>query len=143
MHTMVSDGEPVVYGDVYPGHEFCSFMHSATGEWKNTERWDKIHEQISALHRAVRMEGYEKTELLHKRMPANITQRVFQFVADECCNEDKHADTTIHVMKKSKWGSHMGWTRVRGCRCRKCGDDPHLSGSVAFLNEVGHVSFEI
>jgi hypothetical protein len=142
MHTTVTDGEPVVYGDAYEPSQFRALLTEADRE--PPQRVEEVREQIAALHRAVRIEGYRRGCDDHERLPINVTQRVFQFVADECCNEDKrYTDTTIHVMKKSKWGSHMGWTRVRGCRCRKCGDDPYLLNSVAFLNEVGHVRFEI
>ncbi len=137
MHTIVSNGEPVVYASACTG-AYQHLVQSITGEWPETGGHSK---QTQVLIQQSWKEVKDK-------IPLNISARGFSFISTECCAEDaageKHGSAyTVEVQRKSKWGPIRSTKRIQGCRCGRCNDNDKTHLVWAFLREVQSVKFEI
>ena len=142
MYTVVIDGEPVVYGKTHDPTPFTHFVQEVTGEWPEQS---PAQEKLGELLRANRVCRYREDPLV-----LNISNRRFQFVAEDCCAEDAVAEGgtyggyTVPVLKQSRHGTYISHKKINGCRCGRCSSAHNMPpDACAFMNEVDHVNFKV
>jgi hypothetical protein len=147
MHTLVVNGEPIVYGDSWGPGDFRRFMHEVTGECDHNPDPDSVPGRIRTLIN----QSYEETNRRDREsISLRISEKTFGFVATECCAgkpQDERYPYDEHysvlVMKKDRWGhKHLGYKHIHGCCCADCSDARVWSGRI-FLREQTGVRFNV
>jgi hypothetical protein len=147
MHTIVVNGEPVVFGDHYGPQEFRRLLHETT-ESDYAPDEESVSERICLLHQQSRAEIRAATKKFNDDgLLMRLSENSFGFVAMECCLEHPmkrfDSESTVSVLKSDKQGgTYRSHKKVHGCQCNRC-NNANIWNSCSFLREHGSVQFKI